>query len=95
MRQRFFLVALLSIGLAFLFIGNAAAGSCGYCGYGTYYVPYTVQPNLIVRRPLVVLRPYFLLEYVPCGNGYVANQGQYHTDAALIAQPRCLFTPAW
>jgi hypothetical protein len=95
MRQRFFLATLLAIGLAFLFIGNAAAGGCGYCGYAGYYVPYTVQPKLIVRRPLVVLRPYFLFEYVHCGNGYVVNQGQYHTDATLIARPRCFFAPAW
>lgn len=95
MRQRFFLATLLAIGLAFPFIGKAVAGGCGYCGYTGYYVPYTVQPKLIVRRPVVVLKPYFLPEYVPCGYGYVVNQGQYHTEATLIARPRCFISPAW
>jgi hypothetical protein len=37
-----------------------------------------------------------LSEYVPCGDGVVVNQGQYHTDAALIAKPRCFdgYAPA-
>ena len=95
MCQRFFLTTLLAIGLAFMFIGIAAAGGCDNCGYAGYYVPYTVQPKLIVRRSRIVIQPYLLPEYVPCGNGYVANRGQYHTDATLIAQPRCLFAPAW
>lgn len=95
MRQQLFLTTFLAISLGILLIGDASADGCGYCGHAGYYVPYTVQPKLIVRRPLVVLRPYFLPEYVPCGNGYVVNQGQYHTDAALIAQPRCFLAPAW
>ena len=95
MRKRFFQTALFAIGLALLFIGNADAGGCGYCGYTGYYVPYTVQQKLIVRRSVVVVQPYYLSEYVPCGNGYVVNQGQYHTKASLIAQPRCFYAPAW
>jgi hypothetical protein len=92
MRRRFLLTALLAIGSAALFTGNAVAGGCGRCGY---YAPtavvfrYTVQPQLIVRHPVVVVEPYYLNEYVPCGNGYVVNQGQYHSDAALIAERRC------
>jgi hypothetical protein len=31
----------------------------------------------------------YLSEYVPCGDGSLVNQGQYHTEAALIAKPRC------
>jgi hypothetical protein len=84
MRQRFFLIALLAIGSALPFSGKAAATGC--CGYTGYYV---VQPELVVRRPFVVLNPYYLSEYVPCGDGNVVNQGQYHTNAALIAQPSC------
>lgn len=95
MRQRYFLSTLLAIGLAFVFVGNAAAGGCGDCDYTRYYVPYTVQPRLIVRRSLVVQSPYVISEYVPCGRGYVVNQGQYHTDAALIARPRCFLAPVW
>ena len=98
MRQRFFLIALLAIGLALPFTGKAAAADlpftrkaaavdCGICGGYTDY--YAVQPELVVRRPFVVLEPYYLSEYVPCGDGSVVNQGQYHTNAALIAQPRC------
>ncbi len=92
MRQDHVLSALLAIGVAAVFAGSAAAGGCGNCGYTGYY---TVQPELIVRRPLVIRKPYVIPEYVPCGNGYVINQGQYHTDAALIARPRCLPAPAW
>ena len=81
--QRFFLIVLLAIGSALPFAGKAAATDwLGYTG------PY-VQPDLIVRRPFVVLNPYYLSEYIPCGNGSVVNQGQYHTNAALIVQPRC------
>jgi hypothetical protein len=89
MRQRFFLIALLAIGLALPFTGNALAADCGNCGYTGHYVPYAVQPVPVVIRPIVVPQPYYLSEYVPCGDGFVVNQGQYHTDAAVIAQPSC------
>ena len=90
MRQRFFLIALLAIGLALPFTGKAAAtGCCGYTGWPDYYVSYAVQPVPVVIRPIVVPQPYYLSEYVPCGDGSVVNQGQYHTEAPLIAKPRC------
>jgi hypothetical protein len=95
--QRFFLIVLLAIGSALPFTGKAAAtGCCGYTSYYAPYVPYVVQPELFVQRPFVVLSPYYLSEYVPCGDGVVVNQGQYHTDAALIAKPRCFdgYAPA-
>ena len=91
MPKRLFMAALLAIGSALPFIGNAEAGCCGYCGY---YAPYAVQPEVIVSRTFVVLWPYYFNEYVPCGSGYVVNQGQYHTDAALIANPRCVYGQA-
>lgn len=84
MRQRFLFIAVLAMGLALSFTGKAAAG-CGTC----YHVDYYEQPVLVVRRPAVVLAPQYVTEYIPCGNGYVVNQGQYHTRAATIAQPRC------
>ena len=92
MRERLFLIALFAIGSALPFTGNALAADCGNCGYtGHYvpYVPYVVQPEVVVIRPIVVPQPYYISEYVPCGDGVVVNQGQYHTDAALIAKPRC------
>lgn len=101
MRHRILLSALLAIGAAALFTGNATAGGCGSCGYYappvTVIARYTVQPKLIVRRAFVVQQPYYLSEYVPCGNGYAVNQGQYHTEASLIAQPRCFhrYARAW
>src|ERR1035437_295354 len=82
--QRFSLIVLLAIGSASLFAGKAAPIVC--CGYTSYYV---VQREPVVVRPIVVLQPYYLSEYVPCGDGSVVNQGQYHTEAALIAKPRC------
>ena len=82
--QRFSLIVLLAIGSALPFTGKAAATGC--CGYTSYYV---VQPEPVVIRPIVVPQPYYLSEYVPCGDGSVVNQGQYHTEAALIAKPRC------
>ena len=82
--QRFSLIVLLAIGSALPFTGTAAATGC--CGYTSYYV---VQPEPVVIRPIVVPQPYYLSEYVPCGDGSVVNQGQYHTEAALIAKPRC------
>jgi hypothetical protein len=88
MRQRFLLIALLAIGSALPFIGNARAGDCGNCGHVAYY-GYVAQPKLVVRHPPVILYPYYISEYIPCGNGYVVNQGQYHTKAPLIAEPRC------
>jgi hypothetical protein len=90
MRQRFFLFALLAIGSALPFTGKAVAtGCCGYTGWPDYYVPYAVQPVPVVIRPIVVPQPYYLSEYVPCGDGLLVNQGQYHTNAAVIAQPSC------
>jgi hypothetical protein len=90
MRQRLFLFALLAIGLALPFTGKAAAtGCCGYTGWPDYYVPYAEQPVSVVIRPIVVPQPYYLSEYVPCGDGLLVNQGQYHTNAAVIAQSPC------
>lgn len=83
-RQRFLLIALLATGLALSITGKAAAG-CPTCAHTGYYE----QPVPIVRRPAVVLTPLDLTEYVPCGNGVVVNQGQYHTEAPLIPRPRC------
>lgn len=85
--QRFFLIVLLAIGSALPFTSKAAATGC--CGYTGYYVPYAVQPVPAVIRPIVVPQPYYLSEYVPCGDGLVVNQGQYHTNAAVIAQSPC------
>jgi hypothetical protein len=82
--QRFSLIVLLAIGSALPFTGKAAATGC--CGYISYYV---VQPEPVVIRPIVVPQPYYLSEIIPCGDGSVVNQGQYHTEAALIAKPRC------
>jgi hypothetical protein len=79
-RQRFLLIALLPVGLALSMTGKASAG-CRTCNYAGYYE----QPVLIVRRPVVVLTP----QYIPCGDGLVVNQGQYHTEASLIPRPRC------
>ena len=81
--QRFFLIVLLASGSALPFTGKAAATGC--CGYTGYYV----QPVPVVIRPIVVPQPYYLSEYVPCGDGLVVNQGQYHTNAAVIAQSPC------
>ena len=82
--QRFSLIVLLAIGSALPFTGKAAATGC--CGYTSYYV---VQPETVVIRPIVVLQPYYLSEYVPCGDGLLVNQGQYHANAAVIAQSPC------
>jgi hypothetical protein len=93
--QRFFLIILLAIGSASPLTGKAAATGC--CGYTGYYVPYAVQPvPTVVIHPIVVPQPYYLTEYVPCGEGFVVNQGQYHTNAALIAQSPCFvgYAPA-
>ena len=81
--QRFSLIVLLAIGSALPLIGKAAATGC--CGYTSYHV----QPEPVVIRPIVVPQPYYLSEYVPCGDGLVVNQGQYHTNAAVIAQSPC------
>ena len=80
-RQRFLLIALLPVGLALSMTGEAAAG-CRTCNYAGYYEP----PVAIVQhRPVVILTP----QYIPCGDGLVVNQGQYHTEASLIPRPRC------
>jgi hypothetical protein len=92
MRLRFLLIALLAVGSALPFIGNATAADCNNCGYPAYY-GYAVQPKLVVGHPSIILDPYYLSEYVPCGNGDVVNQGQYHTKASLIAKPRCNYAP--
>lgn len=84
MPQRFLLIALLAIGLAFSITDKAEAG-CRTCDHVGDYE----QPVAIVRRPAVVLRPQYRTEYIPCGAGVVVNQGQYHTEASLIRQPRC------
>ncbi len=89
MRGRLFLIALFAIGSALPFTGNALAADCGNCGHAGYYVPYMVQPEPVVIRPIVVQQLYYIIEYVPCGDGSVVNQGQYRTNAALIAKPRC------
>jgi hypothetical protein len=86
MRQRFLLIALLATSVASSFVGKAAAG-CGTCVY-------TEQPEPVVRRSAVVLTPQYMTDYVPCGNGVVVNQGQYHTEAALIPQPPCFYGDA-
>ena len=92
--QRFLLMILLAIGSALPLTGKAAANGC--CGYTSYYAPYAVQPLLVVIHPTVVPQTYYLSEYVPCGNGSVVNQGQYQTNAALIAQSPCFlgYAPA-
>jgi hypothetical protein len=90
--QRFFPIILLAIGSALPFTGEAAATGC--CGLTSYYEPYAVQPVLVVSRPIVVQQPYYRSEYVPCGEGFVVNQGQYRTNAAEIAQPRCFLDHA-
>ncbi len=69
-RQRFLLIALLPVGLVLSMTGKADAG-CRTCNYVGYYE----QPVPIVRRPVVVLTPQYLTEYVPCGDGVVVNQG--------------------
>lgn len=89
MRQRFLLIALLPVSLTLSFTGNAAAG-CRFCNHAGYYK----QPIPVVRRPAVVLTPQYLTEYIPCGDGFVVNQGQYRTEASLIAQPRCFNSDA-
>jgi hypothetical protein len=88
MHHRLFLVALLAIGSALSFIGEPAAAGCGFCGRTEYFY-YAPQPELFVDHPIVVLEPYYISEYIPCGDGYVVNQGQYRTTAALIARRRC------
>jgi hypothetical protein len=88
MRRRFFQIALLAIGLALTFTGKVAAADCGNCGYTSDY-GLSYQPELIVVHPVVVAEPYYFPEVVACGDGNVINQGQYHTEAALISQPRC------
>jgi hypothetical protein len=92
MRRRFLLIALLAVGSALPFIGNARAADCDNCGYPAYY-GYAAQPKLVVGHPYIILHPYYVSEYIPCGNGYVVNQGQYHTEASLIAKPRCDYAP--
>jgi|SRR5579862_1711404 len=89
LRHRFLLIALLLGGLALSITGKAEAG-CRTCDRAGYYE----QPVVIVRRPAVVLRPQYRTEYIPCGDGFVVNQGQYQTEASLIAQPRCFDTDA-
>lgn len=88
MRQRFLLIALLAIGSALPFVGNARAGDCNNCSYPTYD-NYWVQPKLFLRHPSVFVPPYYFTEYLPCGNGYVVNEGQYHVQATTIPEPRC------
>ena len=83
-RHHFLLIALLLVGVALSINGEAEAG-CRTCDRAGYYE----QPVVIVRRPAVVLRPQYRTEYIPCGAGVVVNQGQYHTEASLIRQPRC------
>jgi len=75
-----------------LFIGNARAADCDNCGYLADF-GYAVQPKLVVGHPSIILDPYYLSEYIPCGNGEVVNQGQYHTKASLLAKPRCDYAP--
>jgi hypothetical protein len=89
MPQRFLLIALLAVGLASSITGKAAAG-CRTCDRAGYYE----QPVPFVRRPAVVLKPQYLTEFVPCGDGAVVNQGQYHTEASLIPRPRCFYGDA-
>jgi hypothetical protein len=79
-RQRFLLIALLPLALALSVTREASAG-CRTCNHVGYYE----QPVLIVHRPVVVLTP----QYIPCGDGLLVNQGQYHTEASLIPRPRC------
>ena len=88
MRPRFWLVTLPAIGLALSFAGDAAAH---YAGYRSGYYE---QPVLVVRRPPVVLRFYETTEYIPCGEGVVANQGQYRTEEAYIPKQRCFVDDA-
>ena len=88
-RKRFLLIALLQAGLVLSMTGKAAAG-CRTCYHAGYYE----QPVPIVRRPAVVLTPQYVTEYVPCGDGVVVNQGQYHTEASLIPRPRCFYGEA-
>jgi hypothetical protein len=88
-RQRILLIALLAAGLALSITGEATAG-CWTCAHVGYYE----QPVPVVRRPAVVLTPQYLTEYVPCGDGVVVNQGQYHTEASLIPRPRCFYGDA-
>jgi hypothetical protein len=85
------LSVLFAMALALSFTGKAAAGCSGNCGYADYYFSPYEQPKLVVRRPNVVLVPHYVLEYIPCGDGVVVNQGQYRTEAALIFQPRCFY----
>lgn len=92
MRRRFLLIALFAVGSALPFIGNARAADCDSCGYPAHY-GYAEQPKLFVTHPSIFLRPYYRSEYIPCGNGYVVNQGQYHTEASLIAELRCQYAP--
>jgi hypothetical protein len=92
MRRRFLLITLLTIGSALPFIGNARAADCDNCGYPADF-GYAVQPKLVVGHPSIILDPYYLSEYIPCGNGEVVNQGQYHTKASLLAKPRCDYAP--
>jgi hypothetical protein len=76
MHQRVFLFTLFAIGAALSFTSEAAAGDCNNCGHGYYsHHNYYEQPTLVVRRPIVVLKPYYVTEYVPCGDGLVVNQG--------------------
>jgi hypothetical protein len=88
-RQRFLLVALLPVCSALSATDEAAAG-CLTCNH----VGYFEQPVAIVRRPPVVLTPQYLTDYVPCGDGVLVNQGQYHTEASVIPRPRCFYGDA-
>jgi hypothetical protein len=88
-RQRFLLIALLPVCLALSITGKAVAG-CRTCNYTSYYE----QPAVIVRRQAVVLTPQYLTDYVPCGDGVLVNQGQYHTEASVIPRPRCFYGDA-
>jgi hypothetical protein len=89
MHQRL-LIVLCAMALALSFTGNAAAGCGGNCDHNYYYYSqFYEQPEVIVRRPSVVLKPYNVTEYIPCGDGVVVNQGQYRTKAALIVQLSC------
>jgi hypothetical protein len=57
---------------------------------------YTLQPAEVVIHPIVVPQTFYVSEYVPCGNGLLVNQGQYHSNAAVIAQLPCFpgYAPA-
>ena len=85
MRQRFLLIALLAFGLVSYFDGEAVATDCRHCGQHYYYE----QPITFVRHPIVVPTPYYVNEYIPCGEGALVNEGQYQTTASLIPRPRC------